>query len=205
MKIDIWSDFACPYCYIGEKHLKQALGDIDAEIIFHSFELDPNMSAREHIDVYTSLAKKYGMSLAQAKAQCASIEKMAQEAGLEFDIGNIKLANTFNAHRIAQFANSNGKGNAFVETAMQAYFCDGEDFSDKETLLKLALSVGLVEEEVRRILNTEEYAESVREDEKAAEKINITSVPFFVFDERYSISGAQPPETFKQVIAKCKN
>lgn len=201
MKIDIWSDFACPFCYIGQRHLETALKDReDVEIVFHSFELDPQAKMHYDEDIHQLLANKYGMTYEQAKANNDNITQMAAATGLDYDFDNMKLTNTFTAHRLAQYAKEQGKGNEFVETGMDAYFTKGAFLNDEETLVNIGTSVGLPEEDLRRIINSQEYLAPVRVDQTKAMELGIQSVPFFLIDEQYAVSGAQPVSVFENVL-----
>lgn len=201
MKIDIWSDFACPFCYIGKRHLEKAIaGREDIEIEFHSFELDPNADVHTKDDIHQLIATKYGISYDESKANNQQVVQMAAAAGLNYDFDAMKHTNTFNAHRVAQFAKEQGKGNEFVEATLDAYFTKGAFLNDEETLVNLGTSVGLPEIDLRRIVNSEEYLAQVRVDETKAMELGIKSVPFFLIDQKYAVSGAQPVEVFENVL-----
>lgn len=201
MKIDIWSDYACPFCYIGKSHLETALkGREDVEIVFHSFELDPNAHTHYDEDIHQLVANKYGITYEQAKANNDQITQMAAATGLDYNFDIMKLTNTFTAHRLTKYAQEQGKGNQFVEATLAAYFTEGAFLSDEDTLVKIGTSVGLAEEDLRRIINSQEYLAPVRVDQTKAIELGIQSVPFFLFDEKYAVSGAQPVEVFENVL-----
>ena len=201
MKIDIWSDFACPFCYIGKRHLEKALEEYpEAEVVFHSFELDPHTAVHHEEDIHQLIANKYGISYEQSKANNDQITKMAAEAGLVYDFDRLKTTNTFTAHRLAQYAKEQGKGNEFVEAGMNAYFAEGAFLNDEDTLAAIAIAAGLDEAASRRVFRSQEYLAPVRVDETKAVELGITSVPFFLINEQYAISGAQPVEAFKSVL-----
>ncbi|WP_413489163.1 DsbA family protein [Carnobacterium divergens] len=205
MKIDIWSDFVCPFCYIGKRHLEAALGnEKEVEIIFHSFELDPNTAIHHNEDIHQLIATKYGISYDQSKANNAHIQQMAANVGLDYDFDNMKATNSFTMHRLAQFAKEQGLGNEFVEAGMYAYFTEAAFLNDEETLVAIAKKVGLDEARTREIIHSTEYTAPVRVDETKAMELGIQSVPFFLIDDQYALSGAQPIETFKSVLAQIK-
>lgn len=191
MKIDIWSDFVCPFCYIGKRHLEAALGDEkDVEIIFHSFELDPNTAIHHDEDIHQLIATKYGISYDQSKANNAHIQQMAANVGLDYDFDNMQSTNSFTIHRLAQFAKEQGLGNEFVEAGMHAYFTEAAFLNDEETLVAIAKKVGLDEARTREIIHSTEYTAPVRVDETKAMELGIQSVPFFLIDDQYALSGA---------------
>ncbi|MGL4390689.1 MAG: DsbA family oxidoreductase [Carnobacterium maltaromaticum] len=203
MKIDIWSDFVCPFCYIGKRHLEEALGDReDVEVVFHSFELDPNGAIKHDEDIHQLIATKYGISYEQSKANNDSIGQTAAAAGLTYDFDNMKNTNSFTIHRLAQFAKEVGKGNEFVEAGMHAYFTDGAFLNDEETLVAIATSVGLDEKRTREIIHSQEYLAPVRVDETKAMELGIQGVPFFLINDQYAVSGAQPVSAFENILAQ---
>lgn len=201
MKIDIWSDFACPFCYIGKRHLETALaGRDDVEIIFHSFELDPQAATHYEEDIHQLIATKYGVSYEQSKANNDQIVQMAAATGLTYDFDAMQPTNTFTAHRLAQYAKEQGLGNEFVEAVLEAYFAKGAFLNDEETLVAIGTSVGLNEVNLRRIINSQEYLAPVRVDQTKAMELGIQSVPFFLIDDQYAISGAQPVASFESIL-----
>ncbi|WP_099224606.1 DsbA family oxidoreductase [Listeria costaricensis] len=203
MKIDVWSDFACPFCYIGKRNLeKAAAGREDIEIEFHSFELDQNAPKRYDEDIHQLIANKYGKSYEEARAMNDQIGQMAELAGLHYDFDAIQATNTFTAHRLAQFAGTEGKKEALVERLFDAYFTKGAFLNDEETLVELAAEVGLDEEKAREVVRSDEYLAPVRIDETKAMELGINSVPFFLIDNKYALSGAQPVESFAAVLEK---
>lgn len=203
MKIDIWSDFVCPFCYIGKRHLETALaGREDVEVVFHSFELDPHAAVQHDEDIHQLIATKYGISYEQSKANNENIRQTAAAAGLTYDFDAMKNTNSFTIHRIAQYAKEVGKGNEFVEAGMHAYFTEGAFLNDEETLVNIARSVGLDETKVREIIHSNEYLAPVRVDETKAMELGIQGVPFFLINDQYAVSGAQPVEVFQNVLAQ---
>ncbi len=207
MKIDIWSDFACPFCYIGKRRLEQALAEFpqrDAvEITFHSFELDPNAPTDQTESIHEALAKKYGMSVAEAMRMNEGVAEQAASVGLSFQFDKIVLTNTFDAHRLTQFAKTKGKDTALTEKLFYAYFTAGRHISDVDTLVEIAEEVGLEREEVIKVLQDKDsFSENVRKDEVTAQQIGVRGVPFFVINQKYAVSGAQPKETFVRALEK---
>lgn len=204
MKIEIWSDYACPFCYIGKRRLETALEQFahrdSLEIVYKSFELDPQAPVKVNHDVHDMLSAKYGMGREQAIEMNRSVANQAKEAGLDFQLDGIKLTNTFDAHRLAQYAASQGKGNKMTERLFQAYFTDSRHLGDHETLADLAVEAGLGRKEVLELLAGTNYATEVRADEAEARRLGVTGVPFFVIDRKYAVSGAQPSSAFLQAI-----
>lgn len=204
MKIEVWSDFVCPFCYIGKRRLEEALNQFPhkdkVKVIFKSYELDPNSKKDTGLNIHESLAKKYGMSIDQAKQMNANVGKQAEEVGLTYHFDTMIPTNTFDAHRLAKFAENNNLGAEMNERLLKAYFTDSQKISDFNTLANLAEEVGLNYDETLSILNGSEYADLVREDEYEAKQLGISGVPFFVFNEKYAISGAQPVEAFANAL-----
>ncbi|MEK3889280.1 DsbA family oxidoreductase [Bacillus sp. FSL K6-3431] len=207
MKIAVWSDFVCPFCYIGKRRLEEALKQFDhrdqIEIEFKSFELDPNAPKDSKQSMQEVLATKYGMSLEKAKEMNASIGEQAASVGLTFNFENMKPTNTFDAHRLAHFAKKQGKDAQLTEKLLYAYFTDSKNVGDQITLANIAETVGIAHEDALTVLNDEQaYADDVRNDQKTAQQIGVRGVPFFVINDKYAISGAQAPETFLGALQK---
>jgi predicted DsbA family dithiol-disulfide isomerase len=204
MKVEIWSDVVCPWCYIGKRRFESALADFphrdDIDVIYRSFELDPTAQTDAERSVTEMLAEKYGVSLAQATAMNARVTGIAAGEGLDYHLEKARHANTVKAHRLIHLAASKGRQNAMLERVMTAYFSEGEHVGDTETLVRLAADAGLDANEARTALESGAYADAVRADERRARMLGITSVPFFVVDQRYGVSGAQPAELLLQVL-----
>ena len=201
MKIEVWSDFVCPFCYIGKRRLEQALQQFankdDVQVEFKSFELDPNAPVNTGKTINEALAAKYGMTIEQAKQANEGIGQQAAGVGLSFNFDDMKPTNTFDAHRLAKFAKAQGKEAAMTEKLLYAYFTESKHLGEEETLVALAEDVGLDREEARQILaDKTAYANEVRSDEAMAQQYGISGVPYFVVNQKYAISGAQPVETF---------
>ena len=208
MKIEIWSDYACPYCYIGERQLEKALesfsGEESIDISYKGFELDPSASYETTSDTRERISEKYHISLEQAQQMIDRITEYAKSVGLDYNYGTTRYTNTFDAHRIAKYAETKGKGIEISEKLLHAYFTENKQMSDHKVLTDIAIKIGLDKLEVEDILKGEElkFAEDVRNDEYEASRLGIHAVPFFVINEKYSISGAQPQEVFEQAIEK---
>ncbi len=206
MKIDIWSDVVCPFCYIGKRRLEAALAEFphrdDVEVAWHSFELDPTAEAAPAGSLPDRLAKKYGMSREQAVASQENLSANAATVGLDFQWGKAQPGNTFDAHRLIHLAGASGLADAAKERLLRAYFTEGRPIGDRATLVELATEVGLDPAVVRQVLESQDYAEAVRADEEQARAYGINGVPFFVLDGRYGISGAQPTEVFTEALTQ---
>ncbi|MBK5143269.1 DsbA family oxidoreductase [Budviciaceae bacterium BWR-B9] len=206
MKIQIWSDFSCPFCYIGKHHLKQALASFaekeSVEIVLRSFELDPSAPKLKQKDIYTHLSEKYDMSIPEAREMTANIAQQAKQTGLDFHFDKLIPTNTFDAHRLLHYAAEQGVMDVMSEALFEGMFTHGHNLADIDTLINLANEVGLEPSEVKAVLNSERYAESVHADESFARQLKITSVPFFVFDNKYAVSGAQPASVFSEILVK---
>lgn len=203
MKIDIWSDVACPFCYIGKRHLEAALEQFphkdNVEVTWHNFELDPNAPKDNKEDQYALLARKYGMSREQAIENTERVAASGAAAGLAFDFDKVIPTNTFDAHRLIQFAAQHGKQDEMEERLFSAYFMEGKHISDKATLLAIAADLGL---DATAVFSSDVYTNEVRKDEAEAQSLGIRGVPFFVFDRKYAVSGAQPVTAFTQTLQK---
>ena len=207
MKVIYWSDYACPYCYIGETHLKKAIEELgigdQVEIEMKAFELDEQAS-REYVGpTVDRFARKYGLSKAGAQARIEGISQMGHEAGLDFRYAETRYTNTFDAHRLTKLAQS--KGNAeqtdrLIERLYHAYFAESLELADHAVLAKIAVEEGLPEDEVRKVLESDDYGMEVRLDEREAHRYGVSGVPFFVLGGSYTIPGALPVESMKQVL-----
>lgn len=206
MKIEVWSDFICPFCYIGKRRLERALDEFSNKesvtIEYMCYQLDP---AAKHIpgkDFYETFSELKGIPLEQVKQMNYQVAEQARTVGLDYRFDTMKYANTFDAHRVTKFAEKKGKGNEIAERFLHAYFTESELLSDHETLAKLAGEAGLDTTEVKEMLKTEKYSLQVNEDIDIARQIGVQGVPFFVFNEKYALSGAQPSEVFSEVLEK---
>jgi len=207
MKIEVWSDFVCPFCYIGKRRLEMALDKFEhkneVEVEFKSFELDPNAPLYSGMSIHEVLAAKYGMSIEQAKQNNIQVGHHAADIGMAFNFDEMKPTNTFDAHRLAKFAGENGKEKAITEKLLYAYFTESKNLSDIETLADIAEASGLDRQDAINVLNDKTaYANAVRIDEGVAQQYGISGVPYFIINRKYAISGAQPLETFVGALQK---
>ena len=206
MRIEIWSDVVCPWCYIGKRNLEQALRGFqnagDVEIEWKSFELDPYAPAQRPGTYVEHLSRKYGISPEEARVRLARVVSRGAGAGIEFRFDHARPGNTFDAHRLLHLAHAQGLQDELKERFFTATFTEGYPIGDRDTLVKLAADVGISEAEARRVLESHEYADDVRADEAEAVAIGVQGVPFFVFDRRYAVSGAQPPEVLLEVLER---
>ncbi len=206
LKVQIWSDVMCPFCYIGKRKLEDALSQFknkDAvEIEWKSYQLDPNFIASANENTVDHLAKKYGKDKEWAESMVQNTAQQAKTVGLDFHFEKAILANSFNAHRLAHLAKKHQVGNELEELLFKAYFTDGKDVNDLDTLIELGLKVGLGQEQIEQVLHSNAYGSEVLADIKMANEIGVQGVPFFVFDNKYAISGAQPASSFLQTLEK---
>jgi predicted DsbA family dithiol-disulfide isomerase len=206
MIIDIWSDYACPFCYIGKRKLEKALeefkGKEDIEIIWRSFQLDPTAKDSTDIDMVSGLAKKYNMSIEKAQEMIDQMNNMAKEVGLNYNFKDMIETNTMKAHRLAIYAKEFDLMGEMNERLLKAHFIDGINIGDIEVLGNLAEEVGLNKEDVINMLNSDKFIKEVEMDRYEAQQLEINSVPFFVFDNKYGVQGAQPTEAFIDVLKK---
>ena len=195
LTIEIWSDVLCPFCDIGKREFEQALSRFEhrdqVRIEWKSFELDPNAPVRSEEDTYTMLARKYGMTRADAQARSAGVADRARTLGLQFNMDKAVIANSFDAHRLIQLAKAQGLGDAAEERLFNAYFTDGVCISDHAELVKLGVEIGLDASAVSAMLTSDSYSEAVRTDEYEAQQFGIRGVPFFAIDRKFAVSGAQ--------------
>jgi len=198
MVVEVWSDLACPWCFIGKRHLEAALAEFehrdDVEVVWRSFQLAPDMPARVEGGLTELLASKYGVSADEAAAMNARVTGVAAAAGLEYDLDHAQPSNTFDAHRVTQLAADRGVQGDVVERLFGAYFAEGRRLSDPETLAALGAEAGLAAEDVTSLLAGDAYADEVRRDVADAQRFGLSGVPAFVIDRAYLVSGAQPPE-----------
>ncbi|QDG52250.1 DsbA family oxidoreductase [Persicimonas caeni] len=207
MKIEIWSDVVCPWCYIGKRRLEAALEEFDEEvdITWRSFQLDPSAPDKPSGPLVEELAKKYGVGVEQARAMMQRVEQNAADEGLDFDFDNAQGGNTFDAHRVIHFASEHGpdgqnKQGEMKERLLSAYMTEGRPISDRDELAKLAGEVGLDAKEVREMLDGDRFVDAVKYDRAEARQIGVTGVPFFLIEGKYGIPGAQASETLLSAL-----
>jgi len=210
MKIKIWSDIMCPFCYIGKRNFENALAQFshadELEIEWKSFQLDPTIpKMKQRVDVYEYLAKSKGFSIEDSKAMHENVVRMAKNVGLEYNFDRAVIANSFDAHRLIQFAKTKGLGNEIEEALFAAYFTIGLDMSDLDTLSQIGISIGLSPLELQTFLQSEDFSTEVHNDILEAQKFGVRGVPYFVLDNRFAISGAQPSAVFSEALEKAFN
>ena len=206
MQVEIWSDIACPWCYVGKRRFEAALEGFEhsdeVEVTWRSFELDPAAPRERPVDAATHLAEKYGTTREHALEMHRSMTEAAAGDGLDFRFDIARGGNTFDAHRLLHLAAVHGMQDAMKERLMRAYLTEGQAIGDPEVLERLAVEAGLPEAEVRETLTTERFAEEVRDDERTAGALGIHAVPFFVVDRRVGASGAHPPEALRGLLER---
>ena len=206
MRVEIWSDVVCPWCYIGKRNFETALSEFEhgdeVEVAWRSFELDPWAPTVRQGDYAARLADKYGVPLPEAQNMIASMTGAAARAGLEFDFDVARPGNTFDAHRVIHLAGERGVQDAMKERLLQATFTEGQTIGDKETLVRLAAEVGLDAGEAAAVLGGDAYAAEVRADERQAAEFGISAVPFFVIDRTFGVPGAQPPDVLVRALQR---
>ena len=204
MKIEIWSDIMCPFCYIGKRQLESALAAFpnnEFEIEWKSFQLDPTITPQSGKDVYTFLAERKGISLEQSIEMHKGVVERAKSVGLDYHFDKAIISNSLTAHRIIQLAKTKKMGDAMEEVFFKAYFTEGRDLNDAATLIELGVKAGLNTNEVQEVVENENlFLKDVKSDISEAQEIGVQGVPFFVFDRKYAVSGAQPVEAFVNTI-----
>jgi len=207
MKVEVWSDIMCPFCYIGKRNyeagLKQFADSNNIEIIWKSFQLDPSIPTEPVKDnVYQYLAERKGMSYERSVQMHEGVIAMAKLAGLDYNFDKAVIVNSFQAHRMIQLAKTKGLGDTAEERLFYAYFTEGKNFGSAEVLVELGKDIGLTEAEVQNALTDDAFAYKVKQDIQEAQQLGISGVPFFVFNRKYAISGAQPAEAFLETLEK---
>lgn len=206
MKIEIWSDVMCPFCYIGKRNFETALADFPdkdkIEVEWKSFQLDPTVPevATESQEDY--LVKRKGMSREQVKGMLANVTEMARQAGLEYHLDKSVMVNSQKAHQLIQFAKTKGLGDEMEEVLFRSFFTDGKNVADLESLKELGKEAGLDEKELESAFTDDQFKYKMNQDIQEARSIGVTGVPFFVFDRKYGVSGAQPPQAFLDTLSK---
>ncbi len=206
MKVEVWSDVMCPFCYIGKRKFEQALAQFadkdKIQLVWRSYQLDPTISDSTEKDYRKHLQQKKGWGDQQAKDILDNVTQMAADVGLEYHFEKALVANTFKAHRFAHYAHQYKLQEAAEEALFIAHFVEGKDISDNEALADMGQKMGLDKEDVLRFLTTEEMTEAVKNDITEAEQIGVSGVPFFVFDRKYAISGAQDEAVFLNTLSQ---
>ena len=206
MNVEIWSDVMCPFCYIGKRKFEKALAQFPhkdkVNVIWKSFQLDPTTITDPTLNTIDNLAQKKGWSKEQADQTIAHVTGIAKQVGLDFHFEKAVVANSLDAHRLSHLAKKYGKQNELEEKLFSAYFIDGKNTADFNTLLQIATELGLDKTEVSALLKSNTYTNEVYHDIKQAQQIGVNGVPFFLLDNKYAVSGAQESETFLGALTK---
>jgi protein disulfide-isomerase len=206
LKIQIWSDVMCPFCYIGKRKIEEALNQFknknSVAIEWKSFQLDPNFVATPNESIIDHLAEKYRKDTDWAQTMVDNMTENAKRSGLDFHFKKAILANSLNAHRLLHLAKKHDLSNELEELLFKAYLTDGKNVNDLRTLELLGLEIGLDKDAIEKVLHSDIYAKEVRQDQEEAQAIGVTGVPFFVFDNKYAVSGAQPTDVFLKTLEK---
>lgn len=206
MKVEIWSDVMCPFCYIGKRKFEKAVAQFadssNIEVIWKSFQLSPDMVTDTTISTYQYLADHKGIPVADAKRMSDQVTQSAAREGLVYNFDNAVVANSFKAHRFTHYAKSYGKQDAAEEALFKAYFTEGKNIDDNSILVSLGVSIGLDAEDLNNTLQTDKHAAEVDADITEANMLGIRGVPFFVFDRKYAVSGAQDSSVFIQTLSQ---
>jgi predicted DsbA family dithiol-disulfide isomerase len=204
MKVEVWSDVVCPWCYLGKRRLEHALERFEhqdqADVIWRSFELDPTAPRVREESNTARLAAKYGLSPEEAAGRHEHLTRLAAQEGLTYHLDTARSGNTFDAHRVLHLAAERDLQGAAKERLFAAYFTEGEPIGDLETLVRLAGDVGIEPDAARAALEGDAYMEDVRADEREATTLGISGVPFFVFDRKYAVSGAQSADVLLEAL-----
>lgn len=206
MELEIWSDVVCPFCYIGKTNLDQALGKFahknEVKITWKSFQLNPEAKTDATINLYQSLANSKSISIKEAKEMAGYATDMAEEVGLKFNFEKAVVANSYRAHQLLHLAKKHGVQNQVKKNLFAAYFTDGKNIDDLNILVNIGVAAGLDKAEVETTLSQNSYAKEIQSDLDEARSLKITGVPFFVFNKKYAVSGAQPADSLLQVLQK---
>ncbi len=209
MKITYWSDYACPYCYIGETRLEKAIEALGLQnkvnLEMKSFELDPGAPKEYHGATTERFAKKYRLSEEGAATQIEHISALGREEGIDFQYAGTRYTNTLDAHRLTKLIQAKGNQNLTdkaIHDLFDAYFTKNQELTDREVLISIGVAAGLTKEEVEELLNSNLYEKEVRMDEMEAQGFDVHAVPFFIIDGKYALNGAQAQETFEEVLKK---
>jgi len=208
MKVEIWSDVMCPFCYIGKRRFENALAQFEnkdeVEIVWRSFQLNPTLQTNPSKNTIEHLAESKGWDMDYTRKTTDYVVNMAKELGLNYDFEKAIVANSFKAHRLLHLAKQNQVQNECEEKLFEAYFIHGKNIDDNDVLLELGLSLGIDLDAILDMLSSDAFASDVESDIYQAQQIGVQGVPFFVFDNKYAISGAQQSETFLAALYKAK-
>ena len=206
IRVEIWSDVACPFCWLGKRRFERALAEFDrpdaVEVVWKSFQLDPTLRTDPSIRIHDHLSRRKGIDPAAARAMNARLAEAGRHEGLAYDFDRIVVANTFDAHRLIQMAKAEGLQDDAEERLFRAYFGEGKNIADRAVLVELGGEIGLERTAVAAALEGGDYAADVRADVAEARELGIDGVPFFVLDRKYGVSGAQDPEVFRGALER---
>ncbi|MBF8456773.1 DsbA family oxidoreductase [Kaistella sp. G5-32] len=206
MKVDIWSDIRCPFCYVGKKNFEKALAQFpekeNIEVTWHSFQLDPDMKTQPEKSSLEYFSERKGVSEEQAKGMYEHVYKAGKDAGIKFNFDHQKVANSYRGHLLLQLAASKNLANEAEEALFKAQLIEGKNIDDEATLIEIGKSISLTEEYIKKALVSDEFAEQVSKDMMLAQQMRISGVPFFVINDKYGVSGAQPSPVFSEVLEK---
>jgi predicted DsbA family dithiol-disulfide isomerase len=206
MRVEVWSDIVCPWCFVGKRQFERALAQFEhadeVEVVFRSYELDPRAPAVREGTYAERIARKYGIEIGQARAAMSRIINAGAEAGIEFKFEQMRPGNTFDAHRLVHLGKERGIQNRVKERFLEANFFEGEPIGQRDVLQRLAVEAGLDADEVAEVLAGDAYADAVRTDERVAQAMEINGVPFFLIDDAYGVPGAQEPEVFLNLLRR---
>lgn len=206
MQVEVWSDVMCPFCYIGKRKFEAAIkqfpeGD-NIEIVWKSFQLQPDLKTDPSKNTIQHLAESKGWSMDYTQQTVSHVVNMAKQVGLTYNFDKAVVANSFDAHRVSHFAKLQGKGDAMEEQLFKAYFTDGKNTADHTVLTQLAVEIGLDETSVKEVLESNQFADDVKHDIYEASQIGVNGVPFFVFNRKHAVSGAQDTKVFLETMQK---
>jgi predicted DsbA family dithiol-disulfide isomerase len=206
VKVEIWSDIVCPWCFVGKRQFERALAEFEhgdeIEVVWRSYELDPRAPAVREGTYAERIARKYGIEIGQARAAMSRLINAGAEAGIDFKFEIMRPGNTFDAHRLVHLGKARGIGDAVKERFLRATFFEGEPIGTRDVLERLAVDAGLDEDDVRNVLDGDAYAEDVRVDERVAHSLGVSGVPFFLIDDAYGVPGAQEPLVYLNLLRR---
>lgn len=204
MTVNIWSDVRCPFCYIGKRKFEMALEDFEhkdqVSVQWHSFQLDPDMETNTKINPVEYFSRIKGIPARQAKEMMENVANIASEVGLQFNMDKQIVANSLKAHKLIQLAKRQGADNDLEEKLFKAHFEEGKNIDDEEVLLEAGVGIGLNQDQVKNAIGSAAFDKQVKQDEMQAQAMGVRGVPFFVFNNKYAVSGAQSPHTFLEVL-----
>ena len=206
MKIEIWSDVMCPFCYIGKRNLETALDQFTdknhIEIIWKSYQLDPSFPEAVTENYQEYLVKRKGMTSEQVQGMLDNVTESAKQVGLDYHLDSAIIVNSMNAHKFIQLAKSKGLGDQAEEQLFHSFFTDSKNIADLDTLIQIGNDIGLDDIDIKTAFTDQKYSALIKQDIQEAQEIGVQGVPFFVFDRKYAVSGAQPPQAFLENLEK---